>query len=82
MHRSDAPEAAPATSTTVPSGFRPVEGAAPQRDGAVLMVEAYVAVWLILMVFVLAGYFRQRRLDARLARLESAMDRVIEREAG
>ncbi len=82
MHRSDAPEATPAMSATVPSGFRPVEGAAPQRDGAVLMVEAYVAVWLILLVFVLAGYLRQRRLDGRIARLEKAMDRVIEKEGG
>jgi hypothetical protein len=68
--------------TSVPSGFRPVEGGEPQRDGALLMVEAYAAVWVILMVVVLFGHLRQRRLDARIARLEAAMDRVIESKTG
>ena len=68
----------PAPSQPSPTEFRPYEGGAPQRDGALLMVEAYAAIWLILMVVVLLGHLKQRRLDARIARLELAMDRVIE----
>ena len=73
-------QATPTVSSTIPGEFRPVEQAAPQRDGTVLMIEAYAFVWMILMIFVLTGYLRQRRLDARIERLESAIDRVIERE--
>jgi len=55
-----------------------VEGGAPQRDGTVLLVEAYVAIWMVLMVAMLLSYLKQRRLDARIARLERAIDRVID----
>jgi len=66
------------TSVAVPEGFRPVDAGTQQRDGAVLMVAAYIVVWAILMGFVLAGRLRQRRLDARIARLERAMERMAE----
>jgi hypothetical protein len=76
MYRLDTSEAP--TTPVAPTEFRPYEGDQPQRDGAVLMVEAYAAIWLILMTVVLLGHFKQRRLDARIGRLEMAMDRVIE----
>jgi len=81
MHLHDQPH--PATTATevsdsVPSGFRSIDGDASQRDGAVLMVEAYAAAWVILMGFVLAGVLKQRRLEDRIARLERALPRAIE----
>ena len=60
--------------TTAP-GFRAVEFDVPQRDGTVLLIAAYVAVWVILMGFVLAGSFKLRRLEARIARMERMLDR-------
>ena len=73
----DTAHAAPVTSDPSPTEFRPYEGES-QRDGSVLMVEAYAAIWIILMVVVLLGHLKQRALDARIARLEQAMDRVID----
>lgn len=71
------PEAASAAPS--PSAFVPYQAGAPQRDGGLLMVEAYAVAWVIIMVFVLLAHLRQRRLDQRITRLEAAMDRAIER---
>lgn len=61
-------------STVQPSdGFRPVQGQAPQHDGAKLMAQAYVALWVILLVFVWMGHRKQRHLGARIERLEKAL---------
>ena len=70
--------AAPATSTSnAPiTEFRPVEGGPPARSGTVLMIEAYTAVWVILLVVLVLGFRKQRRLDERIARLEHALQKV------
>ena len=81
--RQDEVFSAPTTSSSeAPPGFRPVDAGIPvevlQRDGTTLVVEAYVVAWVILLVFVLSGSIRQRRLEARIARLESTLRRAIE----
>jgi hypothetical protein len=40
------------------------------------MVEAYVAVWVILLAVLLLGFLKQRRIDERLARLERALEKA------
>lgn len=61
-------------STLQPSdGFRPVQGQAPQHDGAKLMAQAYVALWVILLVFVWMGHRKQRLLSERIERLEKVL---------
>jgi CcmD family protein len=58
------------------SGFSAVEGGAETRSGAVLLVEAYAAIWLILFGFIWLTYRRQRKLDARIGDLEIALQKV------
>jgi CcmD family protein len=53
--------------------FRPVEGGTETMDGPTLLVEAYVAVWLILFAFIFVSWRRQSRLDARIDELERAL---------
>ena len=54
--------------------FRPVEGgAAEQYSGATLLVEAYAAIWLILMAFILVVWRKQAALASRLDGLEAAI---------
>ena len=60
----------------VSDGFRPVESEAPRRDGTLLMVEAYVAIWVVLMFFVVVSGVKMRRLEGRIAKLERV---VVER---
>jgi CcmD family protein len=65
------------TSSTAPddrsSGFTAVEGGTEVRNGTVLMVEAYAAIWLILFGFIWLTYRRQRKLDSRIVDLENAL---------
>jgi hypothetical protein len=58
-------QAAPREST-----FRRVEGGGETASGTVLLVEAYVALWVILFAFLLISWRRQSRIDARIAELE------------
>lgn len=81
-----APTAAPEapTSTTAEeraTAFRPVE-ARELRSGEVLLVEAYAAIWLIAFGLILLSWRRQRRLDDRIASLESALARARRAQGG
>jgi CcmD family protein len=71
------PAPAPTSTTDDPSGrstaFRPVENQKPLQSGEKLLVEAYAAIWLILLFFVLMSWRRQRTLDRRIADLEAAV---------
>jgi len=53
--------------------FRAVEGGAEIASGSTLLVEAYAAIWLILLGFLLIGWRRQSRIEARMAELERAL---------
>jgi len=69
-----AAEPSPETTTTQTgpreTAFRRVEGGAETTSGTVLLVEAYVALWIILFAFLFFSWRRQSRIDARIAELE------------
>jgi hypothetical protein len=50
------------------------------QSGARLLVEAYVFIWIIAMIFVQLMWLRQRGLARRLDTLEKAIDRAAEKE--
>ena len=56
-----------------PTEFRAVEGGTQVASGEVLLVEAYSAIWLILMGFLLVGWRRQKQVEQRIADLERAL---------
>lgn len=60
--------------------FRAVEGSSEQYSGATLMVEAYAAIWLIMMVWLAFIWRKQVSLAARVEGLEGAIARA-ERKA-
>jgi hypothetical protein len=55
--------------------FRAVEGGGEMVSGGTLLVEAYAALWIILLGFLLVSWRRQSRIDARVADLERALAR-------
>ena len=55
--------------------FRAVEGGTEMVSGGALLVEAYAALWLILLGFLLVSWRRQGRIDAREDELEKALAR-------
>jgi CcmD family protein len=57
--------------------FKPVEGApAEQYSGGALLVEAYAAIWLIIIAWLFFMWRKQSSLSARLDGLEAAIDRA------
>jgi len=61
--------------------FRAVQGGPEIASGEVLLVEAYAALWVILLGFLLISWRRQSRLDARLAELEHSLTKHPSRGA-
>jgi CcmD family protein len=55
--------------------FRAVEGGNEMVSGGTLLVEAYAALWLILLGFLLVSWRRQARIDARVDELEKTLAR-------
>lgn len=70
----------PSLVTTAPGdrseAFRPVTGAETMQSGEKLLVEAYAAIWIILLALFFFSWRRQTRLDARIAELEGALARA------
>ena len=56
--------------------FKAVEGGTEMVSGGTLLVEAYAALWLILLGFLLVSWRRQARIDARVGELEQALART------
>jgi CcmD family protein len=76
---------APAPGTTVAPkttpedrsmAFRAVEGGTPMQSGEKLLVEAYAAIWVLVMIFLVSMFRRQKQIDARIASLEVALEKV------
>jgi hypothetical protein len=55
------------------TAFRPVEGGRETTSGELLLIEAYAALWIILLGFLLVSWRRQSRIDARVAELERSL---------
>jgi hypothetical protein len=64
------------------TSFRPVQGGPELQSGEKLLVEAYAAIWIILLALVLLSWRRQRRLDERMVSLSAAIDKARDREKG
>lgn len=56
--------------------FKSVGETGEHYNGYTLMVEAYAAIWLILMVWLVMLWRKQASLTARLVGLEAAIDRA------
>ena len=56
-------------------GFVPVEGGNQQVSETGSVVTAYLAMWAVLMVFVLLGWRKLAAIQASSARIETALDR-------
>jgi hypothetical protein len=72
-----------ATSAEAPAGkqvttFEAQQGSpiAEHRSGEQLLVEAYIFIWIIAIVFVGSMWMRQRAIGKRLSDLEAALDRA------
>jgi hypothetical protein len=83
---AQAPETAPTASS--PSGpsdrattFQPVEGGNETHNGTTLLVEAYAAIWLILMAWLVLVWRKQADMSRRIDGLEQALDRAAAKQA-
>jgi CcmD family protein len=76
-------DSATATAQTPQTGrdgqFRAVEGGNEIASGPTLLVEAYAAIWILLLGFLLVGWRRQSRLETRMKELEQAILRASKR---
>ena len=63
--------------TLEPTSFEAQQGSPipEQHSGVKLLVTAYIAFWLIAMVFVLVTWMRQRGLAKKVDDLERALDK-------
>lgn len=71
--------AAPKTADDRSTTFRAVEGGTQMQSGEKLLVEAYAAIWLIAMVFLVSIFRRQKQIDARISSLETALEKARDR---
>ena len=79
--QTEQPSSSSSPSTSSPDSratdFRAVEGGVTEQySGATLLVEAYSAIWLILMAWLFLMWRKQATLAARLDGLEAAIDRA------
>lgn len=61
--------------------FTAVEGGNERYSGSTLLVEAYAAIWLILMAWIFMLWRKSTTLTARLDGLEAAIDRAAASQA-
>jgi len=65
-----------AGSGAAPSEYVAVENGGEQYSGAKLMVGAYAAIWVVLMVWIFLLWKKQAALGDRLEGLERTIDRA------
>lgn len=68
--------AAPKTADDRSTAFRAVEGGTQIQSGEKLLVEAYAAIWIITMIFLVSIFRRQKQIDARMTSLASAVEKA------
>jgi len=69
--------AAPTGSTTTnPSGFNAVDNNTQMQSGEALLVEAYIAIWVLLFGFIVLAWLRTRKVEDKVAELEKAIERA------
>jgi len=73
------PAPIPASSVVAPSSgteFRPVDGGGETKSGEALLVASYAVIWVLVLVFVASVWRRSRAFEARVERLEQALERA------
>lgn len=75
---ASAPDTTPTDDAAPPTGiaFKPVGNEGEVQPGGTLMVEAYAAIWVIVLGFVIVSFLRTRALGERVQTLEAAMGRL------
>ena len=81
MNASMIQQAPPSPADDRATEFKAVDGTGETFSGYTLMVEAYAAIWLILMVWLVFIWRKQADLTARVEGLEGAINRA-ERKSG
>lgn len=71
--------AAPKTADDRSTTFRAVEGGSQMQSGEKLLVEAYAAIWVIALIFIVSIFRRQKKIDARITSLEAALEKARDR---
>ncbi len=71
----------PTTADDRATDFTAVDGTGEQFNGNTLMVEAYAAIWLIMMVWFAFIWRKQQTLAARVEGLEGAIARAEQKLA-
>jgi CcmD family protein len=71
-------ETAPGDRSTA---FQAVQGEPEHYNGATLLVSAYAAIWVILLMWVALSWRRQGALDARLGELERVIAEADAKQA-
>jgi CcmD family protein len=76
-------ETAPASSAPSDRSttFQPVEGGNEVHSGTTLMVEAYAAIWMIIMFWLVLVWRKQATLHRRVDDLEHAIDRAAAKQS-
>ena len=64
------------TPTKTPSEFAPVEGGSDTTSAELLLVVAYIAMWIVFFGFMAMTHRRQRSLTEKVERLEQALKRA------
>jgi len=64
------------TPNKTPSEFAPVEGGSDTTSAELLLVVAYMAMWLLFFGFVAMTHRRQKTLTDKVERLEQALKRA------
>lgn len=73
------PAPAPASSAAATSAgteFRPVDGGGETKSGEALLVASYAVIWVLVLAFVASVWRRSRAFEARVERLEQALERA------
>ncbi len=66
--------ASPTSASDGPSTeFRPVVGGGETKSGEALLVGSYATIWVLVLLFVVSVWRRNRSLEDRLARVEKAL---------
>lgn len=72
----------PTTPDDRSAAFRPVEGGGQMQSGEKLLVEAYAAIWIVVVIFVVSMFRRQRALERRISTLDAALAKAQGAEKG
>lgn len=76
---ASAAAAAPKTADDRSTTFRAVEGGSQMQSGEKLLVEAYAAIWVLALIFIVSIFRRQKKIDARITSLEAALEKARDR---